>query len=295
MVNNVFNGYGVALVTPFLENGDVDYATLGSLVEFQIANGVDFICALGTTAETPTLDDAEYQSILTYITKQVNGRVPIMAGCGDNCTDRLVRKLRSIDFSGVSAILSCVPAYNKPSQEGLFRHFMKVAEVSPLPVVLYNVPGRTGVNMTVQTVLRLANASDKFTAIKEASGNVQQIMELLNSVPAGFSVISGDDSLTLQLMEAGAAGIISVIGNAVPKTFGDMVHLVRQGRKAEAGAIHKRLEPLYGLLFKEGSPSGVKALMSGRGMLRNILRLPMTTVSDGLYNQIVSGFEGIEK
>lgn len=295
MGNNIFNGYGVALVTPFLENGDVDYATLGNLVDFQINNGVDYICALGTTAETPTLDDYEYQSILSYIVKQVNGRVPIIAGCSDNCTQRLVRKLKDIDFSGVSAILSCVPSYNKPSQEGLYQHFMKVVEVSPLPIVLYNVPGRTGVNMVVQTVLRLSKSSDKFVAIKEASGNVQQIIELLKTVPSGFGVISGDDSLTMQLMESGAAGIISVIGNVLPKTFGDMVHLIQKGNFSEAESIHKRLEPLYGLLFKEGSPSGVKAIMSQRGMLMNTLRLPMTKVSDDLYNQIVIGFGGIEK
>lgn len=294
MRTNPFKGYGVALVTPFTEDGEADYASLSALVERQIVNGVDFICALGTTAETPTLDDAEYQKILHHIVEKTNGRVPIMAGCSDNCTSRLVRKIKSIGFEGVSGLLVGVPSYNKPSQEGIYRHFMAAAEASDLPVILYNVPGRTGVNMTARTTLRLVASSEKFIAIKEASGNVQQIRELIQMKPEGFDVISGDDSLTCELIGYGAAGVISVIGNAIPATFGRMVHLASEGNVPEALEIHRKLENLYGLLFKEGNPSGVKAVMADRNLLANVLRLPMTPVSSELENSIVTGFSSID-
>lgn len=295
MRNNPFRGYGVALVTPFLENGEIDYVSLSNLIDFQIENGVDFICALGTTAETPTLEDSEYQEMLRFIVNKVNGRVPVMVGCSDNCTARLTRRIKSLDLSGVSALLVCAPAYNKPTQEGVYQHLIAAANASPLPVVLYNVPSRTGVNMTAQTTIRLANASENIIAIKEASGNIQQIKEIIASAPEGFDVISGDDSLTYDLIGIGAAGVISVIGNVLPKTFGDMVHLAQQGSISEAAELHRKLEPLYGMMFKEGSPCGAKAIMSARGMLSNILRLPLVPVSNEFYNQLINEFDTITK
>lgn len=293
MRTNPFKGYGVALVTPFLENGDVDYAALSRLVDFQIDNGADFICAMGTTAETPTLDEDEYQQVLRTIVKCVDGRVPIMAGCSDNCTARLVRRLQNNCFDGVSAVLSCVPSYNKPSQNGVYQHFMAVAEASPLPIVLYNVPGRTGIDMLPETTLSLARDSQKFIAIKEASGNVAHIRQLISEAPSGFEVISGDDSLTFELMQYGAVGVISVIGNAIPQTFSRLVHNISSGDIAAARSIQEKLSSLYGLLFKEGNPCGIKALMSERGLLMNSMRLPMTAVSAELEGRIRNGFKSI--
>lgn len=295
MRNNPFRGYGVALVTPFLENGEIDYVSLSNLIDFQIENGVDFICALGTTAETPTLEDSEYQEMLRFTVNKINGRVPVMIGCSDNCTARLTRRIKSLDLSGVSALLVCAPTYNKPTQEGVYQHLIAAANASPLPVVLYNVPGRTGVNMTAQTTIRLANASEKIIAIKEASGNLQQIKEIIANAPKGFGVISGDDSLTYDLISYGAVGVISVIGNVLPKTFGDMVHLTQHGSTKEAAELHKKLEPLYGMMFKEGSPCGAKAIMSARGMLSNTLRLPLVPVSNEFYNQLINEFDTITK
>lgn len=295
MRSNPFKGYGVALVTPFNHDGSVDFDSLAKLIDFQIDNGVDFICALGTTAETPTLEDAEYQDILDFIISRTAGRIPVMAGCGDNCTSRLAKRLSAIRFNGVQAILSCVPAYNKPSQEGIYQHFIEIAKSSPLPIVLYNVPGRTGVNMSPGTISRLISASDKFIAIKEASGNLQQAKELIDMAKDGFEVICGDDSLTCDMMRNGAAGIISVIGNAIPQTFSKMVHLCMDGDFEAAQAINKSLNPLYPLLFKEGSPCGIKSLLSHKGIVNNVLRLPMTPVSPQLQDEIINGFADIAK
>lgn len=295
MVKNPFKGYGVALVTPFLDDTDVDYNSLAELIEFQIGNGVDFICALGTTAETPTLEDDEYQRLISFISERVRGRVPIMVGCSDNCTTRLCKRLMSVDFKDAKAVLVSAPAYNKPSQDGMYQHFMKVVAASPIPVVLYNVPGRTGVNMTAATILRLAESTDRFIAIKEASGNMEQIDELISGAPKGFGVLSGDDSLAVELIGKGAVGVVSVTGNAIPATFGKMVHLAIEGKTDEASAINDSLSSSYALLFKEGSPSGIKALMAKRSMLRNVLRLPMTPVSDALKYQIINGFAKYQK
>lgn len=290
MRSNPFRGYGVALVTPFVEGGAVDYESLERLVDFQLNNEVDFICAMGTTAETPVLEPDEYEKVLSFIVKKVNGRVPVMAGCSDNCTSRLVRKLQNMPTDGLQGVLICTPSYNKPSQEGIYRHFMAAAEVSKLPIVLYNVPGRTGVNMTAETTLRLAAASDKFIAVKEASGNVEQINELIDNVPTGFGVISGDDSLTFQLVQRGAVGVISVIGNVIPGVFGRMVHAVANGNLEEAATLHSSMIRLYPLLFKEGNPSGVKAVMADRGMLKEVLRLPLVPVSNELRKELLTGF-----
>ncbi|MCQ2074703.1 MAG: 4-hydroxy-tetrahydrodipicolinate synthase [Bacteroidaceae bacterium] len=294
MRSNPFNGYGVALVTPFLDNGAVDFDSLAGLIDFQIENKVDFVCALGTTAETPTMNDVELQSVFEFIIKRIDGRVPVMVGCSDNCTERLVRKLQHFSYEGADAVLSCVPAYNKPSQEGVYQHFMAVAEASPLPIVLYNIPGRTGTNMTAETTLRLVSASDKFIAIKEASGNLTQAQDIIKAAPEGFGVISGDDSLAFDMIRNGAAGVISVIGNAIPKTYGNMIHLALEGNVNDAAAINDSLKDLYPLMFREGNPCGVKALMASRKMLLNTLRLPLVPVGEKLYNQIVTCFNGIK-
>ena len=226
--------------------------------------------------------------------KQVNGRIPMMVGCSSNCTAAVLEQIKDYEIDGVDAILSAVPFYNKPSQEGIYRHFAEIAKVSTKPIILYNVPGRTGVNMTAQTTLRIAREFKNVIGIKEASGNMEQTKEIIAGAPENFHVIIGDDSLAMEAIRNGAAGVISVIGNAIPKRFSELVHLTMQGKYAEAEQIQKQLSLLYGLLFKEGSPCGVKALMSDRGELENVMRLPLVPVSDALHKEILNGFAGIE-
>lgn len=290
-----FKGLGVALVTPFMADGQIDFGSLSNIVENLIAGGVDFLCVLGTTAETPTLDEDERQQVIRFVIKQVDGRIPIMVGCSSNCTATAVRLIGQYQLDGVDGILSAVPFYNKPSQEGVYRHFAEIAKASGKPIILYNVPGRTGINMTAQTTLRIAREFKNVIGIKEASGKMDQIKEIIAGAPNHFRVISGDDSLAMETIHEGGVGVISVIGNAVPKTFADLIHLSQEGRFAEAGTIQKKLEPLYGLLFKEGSPSGIKALMASRGMLQNVLRLPMVPVSKELEVEITNSFAKIKE
>lgn len=289
-----FKGLGVALVTPFRKDGKIDFDSLHSIVENLIAGGVDHLCVLGTTAETPTLSDAERLQVIKSVAAQVNGRIPIMVGCSSNCTATVVDQIKNYQLDGVDAILSAVPFYNKPSQEGIYRHFAEIAKASAKPIILYNVPGRAGVNMTAQTTLRIAREFKNVIGIKEASGNMEQVKEIIAGAPEGFHVIIGDDSLAMEAIRNGASGVISVIGNAIPKRFGELVHATMQGNYADAEQIQKQLSPLYGLLFKEGSPCGVKALMSDRGILENVMRLPLVPVSDALKNDILNGFAGIE-
>ena len=289
-----FKGLGVALVTPFSKDGKIDYDSLHSIVENLIAGGVDHLCVLGTTAETPTLSDAERMQVIKSVASQVNGRIPIMVGCSSNCTANVVDQINNYQIDGVYAILSAVPFYNKPSQEGIYRHFAEIAKASAKPIILYNVPGRAGVNMTAQTTLRIAREFRNVIGIKEASGNMEQVREIIAGAPEGFHVIIGDDSLAMEAIRSGASGVISVIGNAIPKRFGDLIHFTMQGRYADAEQIQKQLSPLYGLMFREGSPCGVKALMSSRGQLENVMRLPLVPVSDTLNQEIIKGFESIE-
>lgn len=289
-----FKGLGVALVTPFKTDGQIDFESLGRIVENLIAGGVDHLCVLGTTAETPTLSASERLEVVKYVIKQVKGRIPIMVGCSSNCTAAVLEQIKDYQLDGIDAILSAVPFYNKPSQEGIYRHFAEIAKSSTKPIVLYNVPGRTGVNMTAQTTLRIAREFRNVIGIKEASGNMDQAKEIIAGAPEGFRLIIGDDSLAMEAIRNGASGVISVIGNAIPKRFGQLVHATMQGKYAEAEDIQKQLSPLYGLLFKEGSPCGVKALMADRGELKNVMRLPLVPVSDSLKNEILNGFAGIE-
>ena len=289
-----FKGLGVAMVTPFKTDGQIDFESLARIVENLIAGGTDFLCVLGTTAETPTLTSDERLKVTKHVIKQVNGRIPIMVGCSSNCTATAVEQIKQYQIDGIDGILSAVPYYNKPSQEGIYRHFAEIAKASSKPIILYNVPGRTGINMTADTTLRIAREFRNVIGVKEASGKMDQVNEIIAGAPDGFRVIIGDDSLAMDAIRNGASGVISVIGNAIPKLFGKLVHLSMEGKFDETAAIQKQLEPLYGLLFKEGNPCGVKAVMSDRKMLENVMRLPLVPVSDALHKEILDGFAGIE-
>lgn len=290
-----FKGLGVAMVTPFKTDGQIDFESLARIVENLIAGGVDHLCVLGTTAETPTLSATERLEVVKFVIKQVKGRIPMMVGCSSNCTAAVLEQIKDYQLDGIDAILSAVPFYNKPSQEGIYRHFAEIAKASAKPIVLYNVPGRTGVNMTAQTTLRIAREFRNVIGVKEASGKMDQINEIIKGAPEHFKVISGDDSLAMESINNGAVGVISVVGNALPKTFGKMIHLTIEGKLDEAAAIHKEFEPVYSLLFKEGNPSGVKALMANQGKLENVLRLPMVPVSDALNKEIVQGYAAFKE
>ena len=290
-----FRGLGVALVTPFRQDGQIDFDRLTGIVESLIAGGTDFLCVLGTTAETPTLTSDERLQVVKFVIKLVNGRIPIMVGCSSNCTATAVEQIKQYQFDGIDGILSAVPFYNKPSQEGVYRHFAEIAKASSKPIILYNVPGRTGINMTADTTLRIAREFKNVIGIKEASGKMEQIKEIINGAPEHFKVIVGDDSLAMEAIQNGSVGVISVVGNALPKRFGQLVHLSMEGKFNEAAAIHKEFEPAYGLLFKEGNPSGVKALMAQQGKLKNVLRLPMVPVSEALDKEIANAFAPIKE
>ena len=275
MTNNIFKGLGIALVTPFLSDGSVDYKSLQRLVEYQIQNGADFFCILATTGETPCLTAEEKERIKNLVVELNKGRLPILMGCGGNNTAAVVEELKTADLSGIDGILSVCPYYNKPSQEGLYQHFKAIAKASPLPVVLYNVPGRTGINLKPETTVRLAKDCENIVAIKEASGSLEQVDEIIKNGPLGFDVISGDDALTFSMIASGAAGVISVIGNALPKEFSRMIRYEFRGEYEPARKIHHRFTELYSLLFVDGNPAGVKALLHEMGFIENELRLPL--------------------
>lgn len=272
-------GLGVALVTPFLPDKEIDFEALRNLVEHIISGKADYIVVLGTTGETPTLSPEEREQVRNTVRDAVAGRVPLVLGMGGNCTRSLVNEIKATDLTGFSAILSVTPFYNKPSQEGLYQHFATIAQASPVPVVLYNVPGRTGTNISAATTLRLAKEFDNIIAIKEASGNFKQIEEIINGKPEHFQVISGDDALTYPLITLGAEGVISVVGNAYPHEFGEMVRLCLDGKFKEALPIHYSFSRLYDELFVDGNPAGVKALLHKMGMIHNELRLPLVATT----------------
>ncbi len=278
MNRNKFKGLGIALVTPFTKEGKVDFTALRRLLDYQLSNGIDFICLLGTTAETPTLSVEERQQVKDLVVEKVNGQVPILMGCGGNNTAAVVEQIQTGDFTCIEGILSVCPYYNKPSQEGLYQHFKAIAAAAAtrnLSVVLYNVPGRVGVNMTAETTLRLANECENIVAIKEASGNFTQIDDIIKNKPANFDVISGDDGITFPLITLGAVGVISVIGNALPKEFSRMVRLALNGDYQNALLIHHKFTELFKLLFVDGNPAGVKAMLNSMGLIENELRLPL--------------------
>ena len=277
---------GVALITPFKEDESIDYTALNRLVDYQLQNGTDYLVVLGTTAETPTLTAEEQKEIIQIVVSKVKGQIPIVLGVGGNNTRAVVEKLKNDDFSGIDAILSVVPYYNKPSQEGIYQHFKAIAEATRLPIVLYNVPGRSGVNMTAETTLRLARDFDNVVAIKEASGNITQMDDIIKNKPKNFNVISGDDGITFPLVTLGAVGVISVIGNAFPKEFSRMVRLALSGDYESALTIHHRFTELFELLFVDGNPAGVKSMLSMMGYIENKLRLPLIPTRITTYEKI---------
>ena len=294
MKQNIFRGLGVALITPFTESGEVDYNALGNLVEYQVNNGADFLCILATTSESPCLSKQEKLDIQHFIVNLVDGRLPIVIGCGGNNTYAIAEELRNGDFNGIDGILSVCPYYNKPTQEGLYQHFKTLACATELPVILYNVPGRTGINMTAETTLRLANDCENIVAIKEASGNLEQIDDILKNKPEGFAVLSGDDSLTFPMLAGGAEGVISVIGNALPKEFSQMISLEQEGKYEEAVKIHHSLTELYKLLFVDGNPAGVKAVLTEMGYIKNVLRLPLVPARETTIQKISQSLQELK-
>ena len=281
-----FIGTGVALITPFREDFSVDVEALETLVENQIANNIDYLVVLGTTAESACLTKEEKELIKTTIVKKNNGRIPLVLGAGGNNTLGLAEELKTGNLDGFSAILSVSPFYNKPTQEGIYQHFKAIAEASPLPVILYNVPGRTASNMLPQTVNRIARDFPNVIGIKEAAGDMAQAMKLISLVPEEFLVISGDDMITLPMVLAGGKGVISVIGQGFPKEFSEMVKLGLEGKTKEAYKLHYKIAPSIDMIFAEGNPAGIKALLYKKGLCGNILRLPLVKASDSLTYQI---------
>lgn len=281
MVQNKIKGVGVALITPF-NNYNVDYDALQRMVDHVIEGGVDYIVALGSTAETATLSLEERQQVYDFIVERTAGRVPIVVGMGSNNTQELVEQLRTFDMHDAVAILSVVPYYNKPSQEGIYRHYMAVAEASPVPVILYNVPGRTGVNMTAETTLRLAHASSNIVAVKEASGDLEQMQRIIDGRPANFLVISGDDGITVELIKRGGEGVISVAANGFANDFCACIHEAMAGNTDTAAATLKSLQESIDLLFREGNPTGIKTMTQAMGLTRSEVRLPLVEGSEAL-------------
>ncbi len=279
-------GMGVALITPFKEDESVDYDALLRLVDYQLQNGTDYLVVLGTTAETPTLTEDEKKQIIEIVVSRVNGRIPIILGEGGNNTRAIVDKLKKNNYEGIDGILSVVPYYNKPSQEGIYQHYKAISEASPLPIISYNVPGRTGVNMTADTTLRIATDFPNIVAVKEASGNMSQMDEIIKRKPEYFDVISGDDGVTFPLITLGAVGVISVIGNAFPKEFSRMTRLALEGDYNSALTIHHSFNELFNLLFVDGNPAGVKCMLNMMGYIENKLRLPLVPTRITTYEQI---------
>lgn len=290
---NVFEGTGVALVTPFTRKGAVDYDALKKLVRYQVENGTDFLVVQGTTGETATLTDAEKEKVLATVIDENAGKLKIVLGLAGNNTAATVAAFQAFDRSGVDGFLTASPHYNKPSQEGIFLHFKAISEATSLPIILYNVPGRTGSNVSAQTTLRLA-ALDNIVAVKEASGNLEQVMEIIQHAPKGFKVLSGEDALTMPMIAAGAHGVISVVANAFPKRFSKMVKASCGGDLETARKEHYALLSITHLFFAEGNPSGVKAALKAQDIMDEHVRLPLTMVSDGLRSEIVEETKKLE-
>ena len=285
----LFTGTGVALITPFRRGQEtVDFTKLEALIEHIIASGVDYIVALGTTSEAATMTESERAAVQEFIVETVAERVPIMLGLGGNNTLAVTDTINRTNFDGIAGILSVTPYYNKPNQRGLIAHYRSVSEASPVPVIMYNVPGRTGVNIAAETTLAIAAECPNIIGIKEASGNISQVMEILRNRPAGFRVISGDDALTYPMLTLGADGVISVIANALPKEMSDMVRLALKGDYKHALPLHYRMLPLMHAIFDEGNPTGIKALLEAQGRITNILRLPLVRASKPLTNKLTT-------
>lgn len=292
MRTNIFRGLGVAVVTPFTPEGNIDFYALRELIENLLQEGgADFLCVLGTTAETPTLTTEEKELVMETFIETVAGRVPLLLGCGGNNTRAVCQYLETANLDGFDGVLIVAPYYNKPTQEGIFQHYVAVADASPLPVVLYNVPGRTGVNITAATTIRIAETCPNVVAIKEASGNLPQIDAIIESAPDGFEVISGDDALTYPILGLGAAGLISVVANAFPTEMSQLVHDTLDGNVDAALDTHRRFRDIFRLSFVDGNPAGVKAMLAHTEQCSNVLRLPLVPVSESTEAQIVEALE----
>lgn len=285
-MQNIYKAAGVALITPFHKDGSIDFKSLERLIEFQIENNVGYFVVLGTTGETATLNKDEKFAIIDFVVEIINKRKPIVIGIGGNNTQEVVNSINSCNFDNISAILSVCPSYNKPSQNGIFQHYKYISNASPLPIIIYNVPGRTGVNIHAETTLKIANELKNIIGVKEASGNLIQIMEIINNKPKNFLVISGDDALTLPTMALGADGVISVIANAYPKEFSKMISLCLDNKFLEAQTIHYKLLDIINAIFLEGSPAGIKAVLEIKKLIANNLRLPLVPVGKTTYSLI---------
>ncbi len=293
MKKSAFTGTGVALITPFKKDDGIDFRALTNVIKHVMNNGVEYLVALGTTGETPVLSSLEQEKIIKHV-KQVNkGKLPLVVGMGGNHTKQQVDRIKNADFDGIDAILAVSPYYNKPSQKGIYHHFIAVAEASPVPVIIYNVPSRTGSNISAETTLKLASEGKNFAGIKEASGNMLQIMKIARDKPEGFDLISGDDALTLPMISIGGSGVISVIGNAFPRQFSEMVRMALDNRWDEARSIHYSLLEIIDQLFVEGSPAGVKAALNILNICENQVRLPLTTVSRATFTRLVELIKAI--
>ena len=290
-----FHGLGVALITPFTANGAIDFAAVAKIVDNLIEGGVDYIIVLGTTGETPTLSTDERKALIRFVRDRVGGRVELMVGIGGNCTQDVVKTLKTWDLSGYDAVLSVNPYYNKPNQEGLYQHFKAIAEASPLPVMLYNIPGRTGVNMTPETIARLAKECDNIIGVKEASGNLEQMEQIKAITPSDFLLISGDDGLTVEVIKRGGVGVISVLANAYPTETKEVVDLAVLGNIEEAEQKLKALDGIISSLFEEGNPVGVKTALYLKGVCTNTMRLPLVSGSEALQAKLKSQIEEYEK
>ena len=295
MTQKRMRGMGVAIITPFTETNEVDYAALERLVDLHLNSGTDFLCVQGTTGETPTLSIEEKRNIRKRVIEQVNGRMGIMLGCGGNNTQAVINELQTEDFTGVDGILCVVPYYNKPNQEGMYRHFKAIADSTTLPIYLYNVPGRCGVNMQPETTIRLANECKNIIGFKAASGNIEQIKKLIALKPDTLDVLSGDDGLTYEIMKAGGIGVISVFGNVYPKECVELVRLLEQKRYDEAKELSDSYSEMFRLLFADGNPGGAKAQLSNMGYVKNILRLPLVPVREDVCEALRIEGERLKK
>jgi 4-hydroxy-tetrahydrodipicolinate synthase len=281
-----FTGTGIAIVTPFHEDGKIDWDSFKKLIEFWIKGKVEYLVVLGTTGESATIHGEEKQQVFSYVSECVNGRIPLVAGIGGNDTAEVIKGFKDFDLKGYDAILSVAPYYNKPNQEGLYQHYAALNAATPLPIIMYNVPSRTGMNVTADTQLRIAHDCENIFATKEASGNFEQINQIIKYKPADFMVISGDDPITLPMIACGAVGLISVVANADPKDYSEMVRLCLNGKFDEARQLHYKYTDIISSMFAEGSPSGVKAYLSERGLCKNTFRLPVYKVGDKLLQKI---------
>lgn len=290
---NKFKGTGVAIVTPFKNDSSIDFGSLGRLVENLINNSVDYLVVLGTTGESVTQSKDEKRAVIDHVIEVNNGKVPVVVGMGGNCTREIVDDITKNRFEGIDGILSVAPYYNKPSQKGIYDHFKTIAGASPVPVIIYNVPGRTSINIEAGTTIRLANEVRNIAAVKEASGNLEQIMQIIKNIPSGFHVISGDDTITLPVISVGGSGVISVLANAYPGEWSNMINNALNNNYRKAREIHYQFVDLISLLFTDGNPAGIKATLSIMGLIQNQLRLPLTPVSRQVFNQIKQAIEVI--